>query len=70
MEPETASERAYLVAKHLLLRGSLSMDEVIRLTGLKERGARDLMHRLSRIDALVYFNRRWYLYIEGRELPY
>ena len=45
----TPQERAGLVAWHLARGRSLRTVEVARLVGLKERGARALLGRLSRI---------------------
>lgn len=55
----TVTDRAADVAWELALGAMFTTAQVAERTGLTNRGALDLMHRMSRRKPITYFERRW-----------
>lgn len=59
--PETVTERVTVVVHGLTLGKSMTIGDVMALTGLTRSGAYTLMNRVSRVAPLVLDAGRWQL---------
>lgn len=62
MAPETATERAAVIAAALAVGKALTIGEIMAATGLSRSGAYTLMYRISRVQPLVLSDGRWQLF--------
>lgn len=58
-QPETATERTAVIVHRLTLGETMTIRDIMTVTGLKERGAYALMARVSRVSPLVLDAGRW-----------
>lgn len=58
-QPETATERTAVIVHRLTLGETMTIRDIMTVTGLKERGAYALMARVSRVSPLVLDAGKW-----------